>query len=46
MNSHKNARLTVEGHKLLIERIAVIGLTPAAKAAGVSELLPVQWTPT
>ena len=35
VNSHKNARLTVEGRKLLIERIAVMGMTPAAEAAGV-----------
>lgn len=27
MNSHKNARLTFEGRKLLIERIATMGLT-------------------
>ena len=26
VNVHKNARLTIEGRKLLIERIAVIGL--------------------
>ena len=31
MNSHKNARLAFEGRKLLIERIAVMGLTPAAE---------------
>lgn len=36
MNSHKNARTTYEGRKLLIERIAVMGLTAAAEAAGVS----------
>ncbi len=35
MNSHKNARHSVEGHKLLIERIAVMGLIAAANAAGV-----------
>ena len=34
MNSHKNARLTFEGRKLLIERIAGMGLMPAAEAAG------------
>jgi hypothetical protein len=34
MNSHKNARTTFAGRKLLIERIAVMGLTPAAEAAG------------
>ena len=37
MNSHKNARLTLEGRKLLIERIAIMGLKPAAQAAGISE---------
>ena len=36
MNSHKNARLTFEGRKLLIERIAGMGLMPAAEAAGIS----------
>ena len=34
MNSHKSARLTIEGRKLLIERIAVMGLRVAAEAAG------------
>ena len=43
MNSHKNARLTVEGRKLLIERIALIGLTPAAEAAGVSLRTARKW---
>ena len=36
MNVHKNARLTIEGRKLLVERIAVMGLRAAAEAAGVS----------
>ena len=36
MNSHKNARTTFEGRKLLIERIAVVGLAHAAQAAGIS----------
>jgi transposase InsO family protein len=36
VNSHKNARLTFEGRKLLIDRIAVMGLSPAAEAAGLS----------
>ena len=36
MNIHKNARLTFEGRKLLIERIAVMGLMPAAEAAATS----------
>ncbi|WP_284409133.1 leucine zipper domain-containing protein, partial [Acidovorax sp. SUPP3334] len=30
MNSHKNARLTLEGRKLLVQRIAGLGLMPAA----------------
>lgn len=36
MNSHENARLTFEGRKLLIERIAMLGLTAAAQAGGIS----------
>lgn len=43
MNSHKNARLTVEGRKLLIERIAVMGLMPAAEAAGISARTARKW---
>ncbi len=43
MNSHKNARLTVEGRKLLIERIAVMGLMPAAEAAGISPRTARKW---
>jgi transposase InsO family protein len=43
VNSHKNARLTVEGRKLLIERISVIGLTAAAEAAGVSLRTARKW---
>ncbi len=43
VNSHKNARLTIEGRKLLIERIAVIGLTAAAEAAGVSLRTARKW---
>ena len=43
VNSHKNARLTFEGRKLLIERIAVMGLTPAAEAAGVSLRTARKW---
>ena len=43
MNSHKNARLTFEGRKLLIERIAVMGLMPAAEAAGVSARTARKW---
>lgn len=43
MNSHKNARLTFEGRKLLIERIAVMGLMPAAEAAGISRRTASKW---
>ena len=43
MNSHKNARTTFEGRKLLVERIAVMGLSPAAKAAGVSVRTARKW---
>jgi transposase InsO family protein len=43
MNSHKNARLTFEGRKLLIERIAVTGLMPAAEAAGISRQTARKW---
>jgi transposase InsO family protein len=43
MNSHKNARLTFEGRKLLIERIAVMGLMPAAEAAGISRQSARKW---
>ena len=43
MNSHKNARTTFEGRKLLIERIAVMGLARAAKAAGISERTARKW---
>jgi transposase len=43
VNSHKNARLTVEGRKLLIERIAVMGLMPAAEAAGISPRTARKW---
>ena len=43
MNSHKNARLTLEGRKLLIERIAAMGLIPAAEAAGISSRTARKW---
>lgn len=43
MNSHKNARLTFEGRKLLMERIAVMGLIPAAEAAGISVRTARKW---
>ncbi len=43
MNSHKNARLTLEGRKLLVERIAGMGLIPAAEAAGISPRTARKW---
>ena len=43
MNSHKNARLTFEGRKLLIERIAVMGVMPAAEAAGITPRTARKW---
>ena len=43
MNSHKNARTTLQGRKLLIDRIAAFGLTPAASAAGVSVRTARKW---
>ena len=43
MNVHKNARLTIEGRKLLVERIPVMGLTAAAEAAGVSLRTARKW---
>ena len=43
MNVHKNARLTIEERKLLVERIAVIGLTAAAEATGVSPITARKW---
>jgi transposase InsO family protein len=43
MNSHKNARLTFEGRKLLIERMAFLGLRAAAFAAGVSVHAALKW---
>jgi transposase InsO family protein len=43
MNSHKNARTTFEGRKLLIERIAVMGLSAAASAAGISVRTASKW---
>ena len=35
MNSHKNAALTPRGRAHLIERIELVGLMPAAEAAGI-----------
>ena len=43
MNTHKNARLTLQGRKLLIERIRTQGLTSAAQAAGVSLRTARKW---
>ena len=43
MNSHKNARTTYEGRKLLIERIAAKGLRAAAEAAGISLRTARKW---
>ena len=43
MNTHKNARLSFEGRKLLIERIEAIGLVPAASAAGTSPRTARTW---
>lgn len=43
MNSHKNARTTLQGRILLIERIGAYGLTPAAKAAGISVRTAHKW---
>lgn len=43
MNSHKNARTTFHSRKLLIERIAVMGLSDAAEAAGISTRTARKW---
>lgn len=43
MNSHKNARTTFAGRKLLIERIRAVGLMPAASAAGISPRTARKW---
>jgi len=43
MNSHKNARTTFQSRKLLIERIAVMGLNDAAEAAGISTHTARKW---
>jgi len=43
VNSHKNARLTFEGRKLLIERIALLGLVAAAQACGISARTARKW---
>ncbi|TXK26430.1 IS481 family transposase, partial [Ottowia sp. GY511] len=36
MNTHKNASLTPKGRAHLVSQIALIGLMPAAEAAGIS----------
>ena len=43
MNAHKNARLTLLGRQLLVQRIAVVGLRAAAEAAGVSLRTARKW---
>lgn len=43
MNSHKNARLTFEGRKLLIECIALLGLKTAAHEAGIRMRTARKW---
>lgn len=43
MNSHKNARTTLQGRQLLIERIDLYGLMPAASAAGISVRTARKW---
>jgi transposase InsO family protein len=43
MNSHKNARLTLQGRKLLIQRITTMGLSSAATACGVSLRTARKW---
>jgi len=43
MNSHKSARLTFEGRKLLIEPIELMGLIAAAQAAGISARTAHKW---
>ena len=43
MNSHKNARLSFEGRKLLMQRIDALGLGPAAQAAGISTRSARKW---
>jgi transposase InsO family protein len=43
MNSHKHARTTFAGRKLLIERIRTMGLIPAAEAAGISVRTARKW---
>jgi len=43
MNTHKNARLTFQGRKLLIARIGCNGIKVAAADAGISERTARKW---
>lgn len=43
MNSHKNARTTFVGRKLLITWIRLLGLAPAAEAADISVRTARKW---
>jgi transposase InsO family protein len=43
MNIHKNARLTVQGRKTLVDRIVTRGLQSAAADAGISERTARKW---
>lgn len=43
MNSHKNARLTWQGRRLLVQRVAEMGLAATASAAGVSLRTARKW---
>jgi transposase InsO family protein len=43
MNSYGNARLTFEGRKSQIQRIAGVGLIPAAKAGGIGARTARKW---
>jgi len=43
VNAHKNARLTVLGRQLLVQRVAQMGLRAAAEAAGVSLRTARKW---
>lgn len=43
MNTHKNASLTPKGRAHLVSQIALIGLMPAAEAAGISTRTARKW---
>lgn len=43
VNTHKDARLTWQGRRLLVERVAQMGLAAAANAAGVSLRTARKW---